>query len=106
RIIAGTFEDFSKEARAGRWWNRVFRFLKDKAKQLLGIESIENAVIEYNPFSEAAQMILSERTLSEEMRVSLDTSNDYFYSINTELQDRIVNEVKNKHKVTSKGSGE
>lgn len=100
QIIAGDINEVpKKEERVGRWWNRVLRYLKEKVKGLLGIESIENIIVENDPFSEAAQIILSERRLEN---TDFRPEDDYFLSADIQKQNEVVNNILNKHKVTKK----
>lgn len=98
RMIAGTFEDASKQARAERWWNKVLRYLKERVNSLVGREVFENAVVDFNPFSQASEMILSGQTLSD---LGVNISEGIYYSESTATQESIVNDIRNKHKISS-----
>lgn len=87
------------EARIDRWYNRVFKYLKDKIKSFLGLPEVTNALLRADPFSESARMIMREEVVESDELLSED------WYLQTQSQEDIVNRIENKYKLTKDDKG-
>ena len=90
-LIVGNFTDSKLEKRADSWWNRVLTYLKGIFNNL-NKEELENAIVDYAPFSEAADMIINNR-IDATYQPSEETENEEFYQLHN-TQEEVVKAIK------------
>lgn len=87
----------ANESRLSRWWNRVLKAINNIVASLKGRQEFENRIVQADPFSQAAQMILNEDTIDYE-----NIEGEVYYQLS---QEEIVDSLRNKHKLTKDNEG-